>query len=102
MLDPDKVKTDVEGIKTARAINTLSNEEFETAMASKFPYLAENAKTLFSKCCTGEIDDAKINYMIAMMRKVISGAKTEHDASVNIGQRLVDEYVMPLVKDKKK
>ena len=40
--------------------------------------------------------------MIAMMRKVISGNKTEHDASVKIGQRLVDEYVMPLIKDKKK
>ena len=101
MLDPDKVKADVDGIKAARAVNTLSNEDFETAMTAKFPYLAENAKTLFSRCCTGEMDDAKISYMITMMRKVISGKKSEHDASVNIGQRLVDEYVMPLIKDKK-
>ena len=102
MLDPDKVKADVDGIKTARATNTLPQQEFETAMTAKFSYLAENAKTLFSKCCNGEIDDEKIAYMIAMMRKVISGNKTEHDASVKIGQRLVDEYVMPLIKDKKK
>ena len=101
MLDPDKVKADVDGIKAARASNTLSNEDFEAAMTAKFPYLAENAKTLFSKCCSGEMDDAKIAYMISMMRKVISGKKSEHDASVNIGQRLVDEYVMPLIKDKK-
>jgi hypothetical protein len=101
MLDPDKVKADVDGIKAARASNNLSNEDFEAAMTSKFPYLAENAKTLFSRCCTGDMDDTKINYMINMMRKVISGKKSEHDASVNIGQRLVDEYVMPLIKDKK-
>ena len=101
MLDPDKVQADVNGIKAARASTSLSNEEFETAMAAQFPYLSEHAKTLFSKCCSGEMDDAKIAYMISMMRKVISGKKSEHDASVNIGQRLVDEYVMPLIKDKK-
>jgi hypothetical protein len=101
MLDPDKVKADVDGIRRAWSTNTRSQEDFEAAMTQQFPYLAENAKTLFSKCCTGEVDDAKMEYMLKMMRKVISGAKSEHDASVSIGQKLVDEYVMPLVKDKK-
>jgi len=108
MLDPDKVKADVDGVRSCYRKWKSSNDyvnmdqtEFETAMSLKYSYLAENAKTLFSKCCSGEVDDEKINYMISMMRKIISGNKTEHDASVKIGQKLVNEYVLPLVKDKK-
>lgn len=108
MLDPEKVKIEVNEIKKNRSkwisrteyIN-ISQKEFESLMSLQFPYLAEHAKTLFTKCCTGDIDDEKIEYMLSMMHKIITGSKTEHDASVKIGQKLVDEYVIPLIKDKK-
>ena len=107
MLDPDKVRADISGIrncyskwKSGQEFQNMDQNEFETEMTSKYSYLAENAKTLFGKCCTGDVDDEKINYMISMMRKILKGSKTEHDASVKIGQKLVDEYVLPLIKDK--
>lgn len=39
--------------------------------------------------------------MIGMMRRVISGNKTLYDASYAIGDKLTDEYVKPLIADKK-
>lgn len=108
MLDPDKILADVNGIKKARnewvhGDNYHGNtaKEFETIMTAKYPYLAENAKTLFTKCVDGSMEEKKLDMMIGMMRRVISGNKTLYDASYAIGDKLTDEYVKPLIADKK-
>ena len=108
MLDPDKVLADVNGIKKARLewvngenYHGNNSKEFENSMSAKFPYLAENAKTLFTKCVDGSMEEKKLDMMLAMMRKVINGNKTLFDASYAIGDKLTDEYVKPLIADKK-
>lgn len=105
MLDPDKILLDVNSIKKARLEwinieNYINNtpQEFETIMGEKHPYLLQNAKTLFKKCIDGSLEEKKLDMMISMMRKVISGNKTLFDASYKIGDNLTNEYVKPLIK----
>ena len=42
------------------------------------------------------------NYMISMLRKMEKGSINERNASIAVGQVLVDKYVKPLVDEDKK
>ena len=53
----------------------------------------------FSQCfdmiCSESCDDMILNKMLNARRLVSSGNMTQHDASVLVGQNLVDKYVIP-------
>jgi hypothetical protein len=100
MLDPDKIREEIRHIKEAYALTDDTPAEFEKNMKLACTYLATNAATLFTKCCKGELDDAKIEKMLAMLSRIKSGNITEYNANVSIGQQLTDEYVAPLVAKK--
>lgn len=56
---------------------------------------AEEKPQLFDMICSPNCDDFMLNQMIKMRTKVENGEISQHDASVNIGQHLVDKYVKP-------
>jgi hypothetical protein len=102
MLDPDKVAVDIAGIqreyKKFIADDVDIPPNFMGIMTVKYPYLAENAKILFKKCCTEVIEQDKVDYMLAMMRKIASKQQSEYDVNVEVGQKFVDEYIIPHIK----
>lgn len=59
----------------------------------------------FSQCfdmiCSESCDDIMLNKMLNARRLVSSGNMTQHDASVLVGQNLVDKYVIPTMEAKK-
>lgn len=77
----------------------ISIEVFTEQMQSQFEYLFTNSSTLFERCIKGDLNMEQFNYMISMIDKVNSG-KDYQDASTEVGQKLVDIYVKPLIEDK--
>jgi hypothetical protein len=77
----------------------VSIELFTEQMQSRFEYLFTNSSTLFERCIKGDLNMEQFNYMISMIDKVNSG-KDYKVASTEVGQKLVDIYVKPLIEDK--
>ena len=50
--------------------------------------------------CIGGMDIERLTYMINMVKKVKSNEISDHDASVKVGERLVDEFVNPKLRNK--
>jgi hypothetical protein len=78
-----------------------SIEVFCEQMKSRFEYLFTNSSTLFERCIKGDLNMEQFNYMISMIEKVNAG-KDYNTASTEIGQKLVDVYVKPLIDEKDK
>ena len=79
----------------------MSIEIFTEEMKVKFEYLHTNSSTLFDRCVKGDLNMEQFNYMITMIDKVNSGQDYQ-SASQEVGQKLVDIYVKPLIDDKDK
>ena len=69
-------------------------------MKEQFNSLYENSKTLFEKCISGDLNMNEFNYMLSMLDKVNAGNDFQA-VSQEVGQKLVDIYVKPLL-DKEK
>ena len=76
----------------------ISIETFTEEMKVKFEYLHVNSSTLFEGCVKGDLNLEQFNYMITMIDKVNNGQDYQ-TASQEVGQKLVDVYVKPLIKD---
>ena len=82
-----------------REITKITTEEFTTAMKLKYEYLYTNSSTLFERCVVGDLNMEQFNYIISMLEKVNAG-KDYQKVSQEVGQKLVDIYVKPLIGDK--
>lgn len=63
-------------------------------LRTRFPTEAEKYPELFKKIATKQ-DLTPINTMLAMLDRMAAGTISEHQASIIVGQRLVDRYVKP-------
>ena len=104
--NPTKIKEEVLALmadsrkwKAQREYSGITKEHFEETMKNTFNYLYTNSSTLFDRCIAGDLNIEQFNYMIAMLEKVNAG-KDFQDASKEVGQKLVDIYVKPILKDK--
>jgi len=107
MLDTSKLKTEVAGLgadtrawHSKRDFRDMNREQFVEAMKSKYEYLFTNSATLFERVMQGDLNMGQLDYMLGMIDKVNNGADY-HDASVQVGQKLVDIYVKPILEEQK-
>jgi hypothetical protein len=56
--------------------------------------------TLFQMAVEPHFDESKLNMMLGVMDKM-AGGMTQHQASVIVGQHLVDTFVKPMIEPKK-
>jgi len=84
-----------------REFKGLTKEQFTDQMKIKYEYLYANSSTLFERCIMGDLNMNQFNYMISMLEKVNSGKSDYQSVSTEVGQKLVDVYVKPLLNDKK-
>jgi hypothetical protein len=73
----------------------LSHEEFTTKMEVDYNYLNTNNKSIFNKTIEGRIDLTIFSYMINKAKDIQKNKISNHDASVDVGQKLVDAFVKP-------
>jgi len=107
MSDPIRIKDDVNKLMadtrlwhSKREFKGLSRDIFIEEMKTKYDYLYTNSSTLFDRCIAGDLNMEQFNYMINMLKKINDG-KDYQEASKEVGQKLVDIYVNPLISDKK-
>ena len=76
---------------------------FEETMSSKYDYLYTNYKSIFMMSMSDKYDYNRLSMMVNMANSVKNNDISEKDASVKVGQVLVDDIVKPqLDKAKKK
>lgn len=66
----------------------------ESELREKFSEFSEHFPELFKKIFNRS-DLTPINTMLAMLDRVSDGSMSTHQASVVVGQRLADRYVLP-------
>ena len=105
MSNPEQIKTDVFSLMTdtrkwhaQREYKGVSREQFESEMQNKYNYLYTNSSTLFGRCIAGDLNMEQFNFMLDMLKKVNAG-KDYQTVSQEVGQKLVDIYVKPLIKE---
>lgn len=54
---------------------------------------AEDYPTLFLKACEPSFDQQQLKVMLALLNRMSDGSLSQHQASMIVGQRLVDKYV---------
>lgn len=88
----------------AETLRSIVNEIRENSSSykegyfeDKYPVFVEKYPMLFKMCCDPTRDIEKVYYMIDMIDQIEKNKMTEHIASVNVGQKLFDEYVKPVV-----
>ena len=70
-------------------------EKFECEMNEKYEYLKTNVKSIFDSCINGNMNLKVLIYMINQAKELKKNTISKHDASVNVGQVLVDTFVKP-------
>jgi hypothetical protein len=66
---------------------------------NKYPAICEKYKVLMQKACEPDFDMDKFIWMINIKKKVDTNRISAHDASVKVGQSLVDQYITPNLGD---
>ena len=73
--------------------------EFSENMSKKYEYLYTNSKTLFERCILGNLKIEHLDYILSMIEKVNNGGDFKK-ISQEVGQKMVDFYVKPVLEKK--
>ena len=68
--------------------------KLEAELKVAYPTYAERYPELFKKIVTKQ-DLTPLNTMVTMLDRIADGSISQHQASIIVGQRLVDRYVTP-------
>ena len=108
MLDTNKLKAEVIALgadtrlwHSGRDFKGMERSQFADAMKTKYEYLFTNSATLFERVIQGDLNMQHLEYMLGMLDRINAGANY-HDTSVEVGQKLVDVYVKPMLDNTKK
>tara|TARA_Y100000389_G_scaffold198299_2_gene234574 strand:+ start:2506 stop:2796 length:291 start_codon:yes stop_codon:yes gene_type:complete len=69
-------------------------------LKSNYSEFEETYPQIFEMICSPVCDDTLLNKMVQAQNLVQAGNISQHDASVQIGQVLVDKYVKPRLAEK--
>ena len=91
-MDSKDILADVEAID--KLVNSEENVDSHK-LELEYKDLFDNYPSIFKMACEGNMDFIRLKYMLEMIDKVKNNKISEHDASVDVGQKLVDEIVKP-------
>ncbi len=77
------------------ATNNISESKFKENMIEKYEFLFKNFEPIFNISISKTYDFDRLNFMLNMAKKVQNNEITEHNASIEVGQVLVDQIVKP-------
>lgn len=77
--------------------SSLKGSEKEKYFVIKYKTIADKYPMIIKKACEDDFDYAKIFWMIDKKLEVDSQRISQHDASIEVGEVLVDEYIKPIV-----
>ena len=80
-----------------KSYQNLNLDQFKHKLKKKYNNLSTKFPTIFEKTINGTMDMNRLKFMLNMINKVNNNEITEHNASVQIGEKLVNEYVKPMI-----
>ena len=80
----------------------LSREQFTDKLKNNYQKLLENFPTVFEKTLCGTLELNRLEFMLKMIGDIKKKKVTKHEASVVVGQELVDNIVKPTLPPEKK
>lgn len=89
-VDPSEIRRVVDTILASDAPNK------EEHFAEIYADFKEKYPVLYKTACSGEKVE-HLDFMLGMLEQMNKKQKTQHDASVAVGQLLFDKYVEPRV-----
>tara|TARA_B100001093_G_scaffold466728_1_gene485349 strand:+ start:308 stop:685 length:378 start_codon:yes stop_codon:yes gene_type:complete len=89
----------LEDRKLHRKLLKKNPDQFYEMMLEKYSAFADDYPGIYKKTVEGTMNKNMFNYMLQMMKQVESSDVTEHNASVKIGEMLVNKYVKPVIKN---
>ena len=96
MEDTNTIKYNVAKIRDLVKNNQgINEEELDIIVKKDYHSFIEQYPTIYKKIKDNTLDEDKFTYMLDMLSKVNNKEMTEFNASVDIGQKLVDHYVKP-------
>ena len=81
----------------AKKVIGFSKNDFTNQMKKEFNELLESMESVFNISLSDSYDYNRLKYMFEMSKKVKNNDISEHDASVEVGQILVDKIVKPQI-----
>lgn len=69
----------------------------EQHFGNLYPEFKKKYPVMFKLACNGQLDKQNIEFMLTMLEQVQNKEKSQHDASVVVGQMLFDKYVDPQI-----
>jgi len=77
--------------------SSLKGSEKEKYFVTKYKTIADEYPMIIKKACDDDFDYAKMFWMIDKKLEVDSQRISQHDASIEVGEVLVDQYIKPIV-----
>lgn len=106
-IDYDKLLLEIKKLNkeckdfTVKKINKdLSQKEFELLMKQKYNNIYTNFNSVFIQCLNNVMDLDVMIFMINKAKDVKKNKLSNYDASVKVGEKLVDTFIKPNI-DKK-
>jgi hypothetical protein len=101
MESPQVIKNQVDAIEKYIKENKkrMSEKELQATLEVIYEDFNTEYPIIFKKILNGTLEKRQFSYMLAMLEKIKNNELSQHDASVNVGQVLVDKYVKPVLKD---
>lgn len=84
-------------LKIAKEIRNSSHPNKKLSFTAKYKSFTQQYPLLFDMCCDDSSDFSHLEFMIEMMQKVQDNKKSAEVANVDVGQKMFDHFVKPLV-----
>lgn len=75
----------------------LNYEQFRSVMEEKYKDFKNENNSIFDKCITGNMDINVLSFMINQAKQIQKNNISNYDASVKVGEKLVDKFIKPLI-----
>jgi hypothetical protein len=98
MQDVLAMKERVQQYNNKEIFQELSSDEFKNKMIVEFKRLNENFPAIFIKVFKGTLEIERLEFMLKMINQINNNQVSKHQASVAVGQELVDNIVKPNLK----
>lgn len=78
-----------------------TEEQFTNKLKKDYARLYDNFPSIFDKVMMGTLEISRLEFMLKMIGEIKKKKVSKHEASVVVGQELVDNIVKPDLKNKK-
>jgi len=90
-----KIKDLLKKHKNKEIDTNLNERKFQMKLDRDFHKLKEEFPMIYEKTCNNSLETERLRFMLKMQNEIRKKKVTSHQASVTVGQELVDNIVKP-------